>query len=130
MATYKQACIRCGAMLERSAHFCSTCGSNAPFGDACPGCHAPITREQQLCSGCGRQLYVACPHCKQRTYVGGATCDACGLSLMLYCGNKRCGHAQFFQNKKCTDCGKKIRKQDYDIFIQQGVADKLKGQQS
>ena len=33
----------------------------------------------------------------------------CALGLMVYCENKRCGALQFFQNTKCTACGKKIK---------------------
>lgn len=110
MATYKQQCIHCGAFIERDSRFCPTCGSRSPFGYTCPTCRSPIQKEHRICSGCGRPLRIPCPHCGGMTFVG-ARCDHCGNSLLVQCSNPRCGELQFFQNPKCTACGKKIKLQ-------------------
>ena len=68
----------------------------------------PVRQEQPLCPGCGRPLYVTCPHCGGRTFVQDL-CQRCGGDLMVRCENRRCGELQFFQNTKCTACGKKIK---------------------
>ena len=108
MATYKKPCIHCGALIDGDARFCVSCGSMSPFGYLCPSCSRPIEKGQPLCAGCGRQLYTVCPTCGGRTFVG-ERCDACGAGLMVYCDNPRCGALQFFENIKCTACGKKIK---------------------
>lgn len=107
MAFYKHPCRHCGTLLPEDSRFCSQCGSRAPFTDLCPTCLREIHREEALCTNCGRPLYVACPHCGGRTFVG-ETCDMCGKSLMKQCANPRCGERQFFENKKCTVCGKRL----------------------
>jgi hypothetical protein len=53
---------------------------------------------------------TTCPYCNGQTFVGGERCDACGQTLMIRCESKRCGELQFFQNAKCTVCGKPIKK--------------------
>lgn len=108
MASYKQPCAHCGAFVERDSRFCPSCGSTSPFGYQCPSCLAPIAKGQNLCAKCGRALYVACPTCKGRTFVQDK-CERCGASLLIKCGNPRCGANQFFENTKCTACGKKIK---------------------
>lgn len=109
MASYKQPCIHCGAYIEPDARFCPVCQSGSPFGALCPACRRPIRNGQSVCSGCGRQLYTACPVCKKQTFVQ-EKCEHCGASLMISCPNPRCGAAQFFENKKCTACGKKLNR--------------------
>lgn len=109
MATYKQPCIHCNTFIERDSRVCPTCGSRSPFGYLCPTCNREISKDQVACSGCGRELYIACPHCGERTFVD-AKCDSCGQSLMITCTNKRCGQLQFFENERCTVCGKKIKR--------------------
>ena len=112
MATYKQTCIHCGTLVDRDARFCPTCGSNSPFGYHCPTCLHEIEKvTQALCAGCGRQLYIVCPICGARTFVQ-EKCEVCGVSLMIRCKNPRCGVGQFFENEKCTACGKKIKPKD------------------
>ncbi|MDD2955179.1 MAG: hypothetical protein PHD67_02555 [Oscillospiraceae bacterium] len=113
MATYQQPCVHCGAMTERDARACPSCGSMSPFGYLCPTCLRPIQKGKALCAGCGRPLYVPCPACGASTFVQ-ENCEHCNASLMVYCQNKRCGIRQFFQNTRCTACGKKIKavKQD------------------
>ncbi|MDU9375917.1 hypothetical protein McpSp1_04960 [Methanocorpusculaceae archaeon Sp1] len=108
MASYKQPCIHCGTLVDRDVRFCPSCGSQSPFGYQCPSCLLPITKGQARCSGCGRPLYVICPHCGEQTFVQD-TCEHCGGSMMVPCENKRCGVLQFFENTKCTACGKKIK---------------------
>jgi RNA polymerase subunit RPABC4/transcription elongation factor Spt4 len=110
MATYKVPCIHCGEMVERDAHNCPKCGSRSPFGYHCPTCLKPIKRGNAVCSGCGRPLATTCPYCNGQTFVGGERCDACGQTLMIRCESKRCGELQFFENTKCTVCGKPIKK--------------------
>ena len=107
MASYKQNCIHCGTLIERDSRFCPSCASASPFGYLCPSCLREIEKGQALCAGCGRQLYVACPVCGERTFVQDK-CEACNHNLMIRCKNKRCGVMQFFENKKCTACGKKL----------------------
>ena len=107
MAFYKQPCIHCGMLLDRDARFCPKCASGSPFGYACPSCLRPIQRGEAICQGCGRPLYVPCPACGQVTFVQ-ERCERCGSGLMVTCPNKRCGQLQFFQNTKCTACGKKL----------------------
>ena len=46
--------------------------------------------------------------CGQETFVQ-ERCEQCGGGLMIRCENRRCGELQFFQNTKCTACGKKIK---------------------
>lgn len=108
MATYKQPCIHCGTFLERDARFCSSCGSQSPFGYRCPACLAPIEKGRAVCAGCGRPLYVSCPACGQKTFVQ-EYCEHCRAGLLVRCENPRCGAFQFFENTKCTACGKKIK---------------------
>jgi RNA polymerase subunit RPABC4/transcription elongation factor Spt4 len=109
MATYKQPCIHCGAFIERDARLCPECASRSPFGYQCPTCLKPVTKGQPVCSGCGRALNVTCPTCGGQTFAG-ERCEACGSGLLMYCANLRCGQLQFFDNRKCTACGKKIKK--------------------
>lgn len=110
MATYKQPCVHCGELIERDAHLCPKCASRSPFGHLCPTCNRPIQKGGPVCSGCGRPLYVTCPSCHQQTFVD-ERCEVCGAGLMIYCSNTRCGALQFFENTKCTVCGKKIKQQ-------------------
>jgi len=109
MATYKQPCIHCNTLVDRDARFCPACGSHNPFGYQCPSCLRDIGKDQRVCAGCGRPLYIPCPVCGELTFVQ-ETCEACGASLMKQCNNKRCGVLQFFENTKCTVCGKKLKK--------------------
>lgn len=96
-------------LIERDVHLCPGCGSRSPFGYACPDCAKPIQKGQAACSGCGRRLYVPCPTCGQMTFAG-ERCELCGSGLMIRCTNARCGALQFFENVRCTVCGKKINK--------------------
>lgn len=107
MASYKQPCRFCGELLQSDARFCSKCGSDAPFADLCPDCLNKIDRGSVRCSSCGRPLYTVCPHCEKRTFVA-STCDACGKSLTKTCHNPLCRQEQFFENKVCTVCGKRL----------------------
>lgn len=107
MAFYKQACIQCGQLIDSDARFCPKCGSYSPFGYSCPQCLREIKRGDVVCSDCGRPLYTTCPHCGERTFVQDK-CEVCGKSLMVKCANSRCGQMQFFENTKCTACGKKL----------------------
>ncbi|MDD3404193.1 MAG: zinc-ribbon domain-containing protein [Hespellia sp.] len=108
MAEYKKICIHCGTLIEGSSRFCPQCGSRSPFGYHCPSCLHPIQKGQQVCAGCGRTLYITCPFCGEQTFVD-EKCEKCNRSLMVKCDNRRCGEQQFFQNTKCTSCGKKIK---------------------
>lgn len=107
MPVYKEPCRHCGELLDQDSRFCPKCGSRSPFVDLCPSCLREISRGDKLCAGCGRALIVSCPHCNQETFVGD-TCDHCGKTLLKQCKNKRCNEMQFFQNQKCTACGKKL----------------------
>jgi hypothetical protein len=53
---------------------------------------------------------TVCPFCNGQTFVGSEICDVCGKSLMIFCENNRCREPQFFENLKCTVCGKAIKK--------------------
>jgi len=108
MATYKQPCIHCDTMIDRDARICINCLSRNPFGYHCPTCMKPIEKGQVACSNCTRVLYVNCPICGAQTFVG-ERCDACKVSLLVQCSNPRCEQMQFFQNEKCTACGKKLK---------------------
>lgn len=108
MASYKQPCIHCGTYIEPDSRFCPSCQSGSPFGYLCPTCLRTIEKGQPICSACGRPLYVYCPTCGQRTFVQ-EKCEQCGGTLMVRCQNPRCGVLQFFENQKCTACGKKIK---------------------
>ncbi|MDO4543115.1 MAG: hypothetical protein Q4C01_01065 [Clostridia bacterium] len=109
MATYKQPCMHCDKLIDSASGFCPFCGRQQPFGYACPKCRKPIEKGQLRCSGCGRELHTLCPYCEQPTFVQDI-CERCGQSLMKRCANKRCGALQFFENEKCTSCGKKLKK--------------------
>lgn len=108
MATYKQPCAHCGALIERDSRFCPACGSHSPFGYLCPTCLRPVRKGEMLCAGCGRPLYLPCPSCGKQTFVQ-ERCEQCGAGMMRKCQNPRCGALQFFENTKCTACGKKIK---------------------
>jgi hypothetical protein len=69
----------------------------------------PVEKGQAVCSGCGRSLYVNCPTCGQQTFAE-ERCEACKSGLMIHCTNPLCGELQFFENVKCTACGKKIKR--------------------
>ncbi len=108
MASYKQPCMQCGAFIDRDAQFCNSCGSMNAFGYHCPTCMKEIEKEQRICSECGRPLYVSCPNCNMPTFVQ-ERCENCNVVLMVQCSNARCNSLQFFENTKCTACGKKIK---------------------
>ncbi|NLL40167.1 MAG: hypothetical protein GX254_11365 [Clostridiales bacterium] len=108
MAFYKQQCIHCGQLIDSDARVCNKCGSPSPFYYSCPTCLLEINIGDAACSGCGRPLYITCPFCSGVTFVH-ANCEKCGKSLMVQCQNHRCNQPQFFENQKCTACGKKIR---------------------
>ncbi|MCL2143530.1 MAG: zinc ribbon domain-containing protein [Methanomassiliicoccaceae archaeon] len=109
MATYKQPCIHCGELIDGDNRFCPKCANRSPFGYQCPFCLKPVQRGNVMCSSCGRSLMTTCPLCKGQTFTGADKCDSCGISLMVLCTNKNCGQYQFFENTKCTACGKKIK---------------------
>ncbi|MDD3400804.1 MAG: zinc ribbon domain-containing protein [Eubacteriales bacterium] len=109
MASYKQPCMHCGALIDTTVRFCPKCASRSPFGYVCPSCRTPIDAQNIACSGCGRLLKVECPHCKQPTFIGEDTCEHCHKSLLKQCKNKRCNEMQFFDLKTCTACGKKMK---------------------
>lgn len=109
MASYKQPCIQCGELIERDSRLCPKCGSRSPFGYQCPTCLKEIQKGQVVCSGCGRSLYIPCPTCGKQTFTS-ERCEICGAGMMIKCENKRCGELQFFENTKCTACGKIIKK--------------------
>ncbi len=111
MAGYDMPCIGCGNFIAYDSKFCPICGWMSPFCDACPSCAAEIKRGWMRCPSCGRELNITCPHCKATTFVG-ESCDACHGSLMIRCENKNCLAPQFYQNIKCTACGKKIKNQN------------------
>ncbi|MDR1773423.1 MAG: hypothetical protein LBR30_00925 [Clostridioides sp.] len=108
MANYKSNCIHCNELIDRESRFCPKCGSRSPFGYNCPTCLKKIEKKDFICSSCGRELNIICPVCNQKTFVD-EKCEKCGASLMIKCQNPRCGEMQFFENKKCTACGKKIK---------------------
>ena len=111
MATYKKPCVHCNTYIDGDVSFCPACGSRSPFGYLCPTCRTPVTREQKACANCGRALSVTCPSCGQLTFAGD-TCDKCKASLLIQCNNPRCGQMQFFQNTKCTACGKRYDQEE------------------
>lgn len=109
MAFYKVPCIHCGTLVERDARFCPACGSASPFVHLCPTCLRQVNKQEQICAGCGRALHVVCPHCQGSTFVQ-ERCERCLRPLTRPCENPRCGVQQFFENTKCTACGKKLKK--------------------
>ena len=111
MGSYKQNCIQCGTLIDRDVRFCPTCGSFSPFNYHCPTCFREINKGQNACAGCGRPLYITCPICGNRTFVQ-EKCESCGAWLVIRCKAKNCGALQFFENEKCTSCGKKIKPKD------------------
>ena len=73
-----------------------------------------VGQKYRFCLECGTKIELLgenemiCPSCGKNTFVQ-EKCEHCGAGLMVYCENKRCGALQFFQNTKCTACGKKIK---------------------
>ena len=108
MATYKQSCVHCGVLIDRDSRVCPRCANRSPFGYHCPACLRAVEKGQRVCAGCGRPLYTVCPACGKRTFVQ-ERCEHCGAGLMIRCVNKRCGELQFFENARCTACGKKMK---------------------
>jgi len=108
MATYRQPCVHCGELIERDSRVCPRCASRSPFGYHCPACLRPVEKGRRACAGCGRPLYTTCPACGKHTFVD-ERCEQCGAGLMRRCANRRCGELQFFENVKCTACGKKLK---------------------
>ncbi|HMM30827.1 MAG TPA: hypothetical protein PKB13_03500 [Clostridia bacterium] len=108
MASYKQPCLWCGTLIDRDSRFCPSCKSNSPFGYLCPNCLRPIDKHQSICSACGRALHVPCPACGRQTFVQDK-CEHCAATLMVRCQNLHCEALQYFENTKCTACGKKIK---------------------
>lgn len=108
MASYKQPCLQCGSFIDRDSLVCPSCGSRNAFGYHCPTCKKTITKGQRACSECGRPLYVPCPYCAKPTFVADR-CDHCGMTLLKQCENSRCGAWEFFENVRCTTCGKKMK---------------------
>lgn len=109
MASYKQNCIFCDALIESDSRFCPGCGSRSPFALRCPSCMKEVSEKDTICPGCGRPLMITCPFCGEKTFVV-EKCGSCGRSLMIPCPNNRCGEMVFFQNTHCRACGKRIRK--------------------
>ena len=110
MATFKKTCNHCGEMIKGDSKFCPACTSASPFRYSCPACRREISRNDSACAGCGRDIYITCPDCEGMAFVGDTKCELCYFSLMVPCSSSRCGKQQFFQNKKCTECGVKIKK--------------------
>ena len=108
MVSYRQPCLQCGTFIDSDARICPACSSGNPFEYLCPACLRPVAKADIVCAGCGRELHINCPHCGDTTFVQGA-CEKCGESLMVTCQNPRCGRPQFFQNRKCTACGKILK---------------------
>jgi RNA polymerase subunit RPABC4/transcription elongation factor Spt4 len=108
--------MRCGEMIERDSRTCPKCGSMSPFRFQCPTCLRTIEKGNALCAGCGRPLSVVCPFCKGQTFAGSEKCDSCGKLLMVKCENKRCNQLQYFQNVKCTGCGKPIKNAEKNLL--------------
>lgn len=108
MSSYKQTCKDCNSLIDRDVRFCPYCKSSSPFGYKCPNCLREVQKNHLVCMGCGLDLYIKCPNCSLKTFVGDF-CDHCSKSLMVQCKNKRCGVMQFYLNKNCTACGKKIK---------------------
>ncbi|NLC41107.1 MAG: hypothetical protein GX763_09360 [Clostridiaceae bacterium] len=108
MAGYKHPCIHCGNLIDHDARYCIYCNSRSPFAFRCPDCLKEVEQKQSICSSCGRPLYVPCPSCAQLTFVSD-NCQSCGTTLLVQCQNKRCMQMQFFQNTKCTACGKLLK---------------------
>ena len=109
MASYKHYCIHCGALIDSDSRYCIKCGSRSPFALRCPSCLREVSRGDLLCAGCGRPLVIECPQCGRDTFVLDQ-CEACHSSLMVKCSNPRCDEQVFFQNTRCTACGKKVGK--------------------
>lgn len=109
MASYKQPCIFCGALIDSDSRFCVKCGSRNPFAILCPTCLREVSKDDKICSGCGRPLVIPCPKCGENTFVFDR-CQNCGASLMVPCPNRRCGEMVFFQNTHCRACGKKLHR--------------------
>lgn len=108
MAFYKQPASTVARSSTGTSASALPAGAAAPFGYLCPACLRPIEKGQARCQGCGRVLYTVCPKCGSQTFVQ-EYCERCGAPLMRLCPNSRCGALQFFENEKCTVCGKKTK---------------------
>jgi RNA polymerase subunit RPABC4/transcription elongation factor Spt4 len=108
MATYMQPCIHCGHLVDSGENHCPNCTSSHPFTLVCPQCRQSVTATQAVCPDCGRGLYIACPHCGGRTFAQ-EFCQLCNRPLTVTCPNKACRDRQFYQNTRCTACGRPIK---------------------
>jgi len=82
MASYKQPCIHCGALIDRDSRFCPQCASHSPFGYSCPNCMHAVDKSQRVCPACGQALYIACTACGKLTFIG-EPCAYCGANLSV-----------------------------------------------
>ena len=110
MASYKQACIHCGGLIDADSRFCIKCGKRNPFSLRCPFCLREVAKDDMICGGCGKSLVICCPKCGKDTSAYYDECQMCGTSLLVPCTNSRCGEMEFFKNTHCRACGKKIGK--------------------
>lgn len=56
LKTTKDYCAKCGAEIDKSAKFCTTCGSPVPSKLLCPQCHTELSPETKFCPMCGSAI--------------------------------------------------------------------------
>ncbi len=108
MVGYKIPCRYCEALVEKNAGMCPECGRVNPAGPTrCPVCRNPVRKQHVNCSHCGLSLKIACPKCKEETFLGDY-CQHCDHRLVMVCPNPKCGVEQPLGRDICHACQKPL----------------------
>lgn len=100
-----QICVKCGAEVDRSASFCSSCGEPVPKTAVpeevyntvvCDKCGAKNKKGNRFCTYCGYPLTrpeavpveplreeVKCPNCGAGLEAGSVFCTECGSQIIV-----------------------------------------------
>lgn len=103
-------CPVCGAVLERDAPHCLSCGAifvNANGTFICPDCRAELKEGDSSCGRCGRAFEKVempqCPQCNVEVSPNAEVCPRCGCLLQERC--PECGEDLPEDAVTCPTCG-------------------------